>query len=514
MVRRRKRAAWILLPAAIAVCLGILLGSRWWPFAERPILQTLGEASDSQVQVRGFHPTYFPYPGCILDGVTFIHGKRASQPLITIDKLTIRGSYTGILARHVSLMKADGMRVFVSVSGARESLRTTRSATTVGEIVANGAILEFARNGDTPPLRFDVQEISLRNVGWSAPFSYRLKMRASNPLGEIAASGKFGVWNQDDPALTPLSGEYKLKQADLSIYPGIAGMLSSSGKFNGKLGHIDVEGTTDTPDFSVKSTGHSVRVRTDFNAYVDGTNGDTFLKNVHADFGKTQVIAEGRIAKTPDGTGKSALIDLSTENGRIEDLLGLFVKRQPAPMSGAVSLLAHAEIPPGNQAFLRKLVLRGSFGIDKGAFSKPGTQEQVNDLSAGARGEKQPESVLTNLAGQVNIENGIARFVDLSFGVPGASARMRGTFDLIGHKIDLHGQMQVASKISNTTKGAKGVLLGVMETFFKKRKEGEILPVKIVGTYEKPAFGLDVLDPKAQAVKLPGQVRKANQTRR
>jgi hypothetical protein len=510
MVRRNKRAAWI-LPAAIAVCLGILLGSRWWPFAERPILQSLGEASDSQVQVRGFHPTYFPYPGCILDGVTFAHGKRASQPLITIDKLTIRGTYTGILARHVSLMKAEGMRVFVPVSGTREPLRTRRSETTVGEIVANGAILEFARNANTPPLRFDVQEISLRNVGWNGPFSYRLRMHASNPLGEIAASGKFGVWNQDDPALTPLSGEYKLEQADLSIYPGIAGMLSSSGKFNGKLGHIDVEGTSNTPDFSVKSTRHSVRVRADFNAYIDGTNGDTFLKHVSADFGKTQVIAEGRIAKTAGDTGKSALIDLSARNGRIEDLLGLFVKRQPAPMSGAVSLRAHVEIPPGKQPFLSKLVLRGSFGIDEGAFSKPGTQEQVNDLSAGARGEKQPESVLTNLAGQVNLEDGVARFADLSFGVPGASARMRGTYDLIGHKIDLHGQMQVASKISNTTKGAKGFLLSVMETFFKKRKEGEILPVKIVGTYEKPSFGLDVLDPKAQAVNLPGQVRPAKQ---
>jgi hypothetical protein len=68
--------------------------------------------------------------------------------------------------------------------------------------------------------------------------------------------------------------------------------------------------------------------------------------------------------------------------------------------------------------------------------------------------------------------------------------------------------MQVRTKISNTSSGAKAFLLKVMDPFFKKRKKGEILPVKISGTYEKPSFGLDAMDKKAQVpAPLPGGPR-------
>jgi len=140
-------------------------------------------------------------------------------------------------------------------------------------------------------------------------------------------------------------------------------------------------------------------------------------------------------------------------------------------MSGSVTLRAKAEIPPGHRRFLEKVKLRGSFGIGAEIFSKPSTQEGVNKLSAGARGEKDPadpETVLTDLTGQVVLEDGTAKFADLSFGLPGAAARMHGTYNLISHKIDLRGQMQVDSKISNTTSGAKALLLEVMERFFRR----------------------------------------------
>ena len=170
-------------------------------------------------------------------------------------------------------------------------------------------------------------------------------------------------------------------------------------------------------------------------------------------------------------------------------------------MSGVVGLQATVEIPPGDEPFLKKVTLKGKFGIGGGEFTSPTTQEGVDKLSEGARGEKEsadPETVVTDLTGQVNLENGVAQFSDLSFGVPGATARMHGSYNVINHKIDLHGQMQVDSKISNTTSGAKAFLLKMMDPFFKKKKKGEILPVKISGTYESPSFGLDLGDKKAQ----------------
>ena len=165
--------ALILILAAATLCVAVLLWSRLWPFAEAPVLQNLREASDSQVQVRTFHRRYFPFPGCILEGVVFYHGSGVGKPLITIEKLTIRGTYLGLLSKRVSRITAESMRVFIPAFGTGEAFHTTPSKTTIDEIVANGASVEFAsRNADKQPLRFDVHEASLRDVGWKGPLTW------------------------------------------------------------------------------------------------------------------------------------------------------------------------------------------------------------------------------------------------------------------------------------------------------------------------------------------------------
>ena len=522
---RRKRSPklgiTIVVVAAIIICAVALPLSRKSPFAEASVLQNLREASDSKVEVRSFRQTYFPIPGCVLEGVVFHRGPADAKPLITISKLIIQGSYTGFLSQHVKRMIAEGMLVTIPAFGTGEPFHTTPSKITIDEIVANGAAVEFAfHEPNKQPLSFDVHQALLQNVGWSGPLNYRLKVRNPEPPGEVTVEGKFGVWKKGDPGETPISGEYKFEHADLSVYHGIAGTLSSTGKFAGKLAHIDISGTTDTPDFEVKSGGHPVRLAVEFNAYVDATHGDTFLNRVSTSFWKTHIEAAGSIAKSPGGKGKTALIDLRSSNARIEDILRLFVKANRAPMSGSVILQGRAEIPPGPERFLEKIKLRGSFGVADGTFSNPSTQEGVDKLSAGARGEKDqgekdrtdPETVLTDLKGQVKLLGGTANFSDLSFSVPGASARMHGTYNLLNHKIDLHGQMQVDSKISNAETGAKAFLLKMMEPFFKKKKKGEIVPVRISGTYEHPTFGLDLNDKKAQKVPDPTPMPPKNVT--
>jgi hypothetical protein len=484
--------------AAAAICVVLLLWAGLWPFQQKPVVQNLEQASDSQLQLRAFHRTYFPFPGCVLEGLQFNHGSNATKPLITIERLVIQGSYLGIFSRRLTRITAENMRVFIPAFGSGQTFHTAPSKITIDEIVANGAVVEFASSKpDKQPLRFEIHDALLRDVGWNGALSYWVKVRNPEPPGEITASGKFGVWNINDPGQTPVSGEYKFDQADLSVFHGIAGMLSSVGKFGGVLAHINIAGSTDTPDFEVRSGGHRVQVTTEFTAYVDATRGDTFLKRVDAHFSRTHVVAEGSIAESPGGQGKTALIDLRASNGRIEDILRLFVKADRPPMSGSVTLQAKTEIPPGEGSFLKKVKLRGGFGVGAGSLSKQDTQESVNKLSTGASGEKDasdPETVLIDLAGQTALEDGTARFSDLSFGVPGAVARVHGTYNLINHKIDLHGQLKVDTKISNTTSGTKAILLKVMDPLFKKRRKGEVLPVRISGTFEHPSFGLDLTD--------------------
>ncbi len=492
--------------AAAVVCAVALLWIEAWPFEQKSVVQNLEEASDSKVRVRAFHRSYFPSPGCVIEGVEFNHGPNAGPPLITVQKLTIRGSYFGVISRRVSSITAVGLHVVIPPFGSGGTFHTTPSKITIGEIVANDALLEFSlRKPDTPPLRFEIHELTLHNVGWSGALSYQVRLKNPEPPGEITAEGKFGVWNLKEPGQTPVSGKYKFEHADLSVFGGIAGTLSSAGKFSGMLQHIDISGTTDTPDFEVQWGGHPVQLIADFNAYVDAIHGDTFLKHVDAHFGRTHVVANGSIAKSPEGRGKAALIELYAQNGRIEDMLMLFVSGNKVPMSGKVSMDAKVEIPPGDQPFLKKVRLRGEFGVGAGKFASD-TQESVDKFSAGARGEKvtdDPETVMSDLTGQVEAKDGTANFANLSFTVPGAHSRMHGTYNLINYQIDMRGRIRVDTKISNTTNGGKAVLLKMMDPFFHKKRQGEVLPVRISGTYEHPSFGLDLNDKDAQKKQLP-----------
>jgi hypothetical protein len=84
------------LVVAAVLCIVLLLWVELWPFQQKPVVQNLEEASDSKLRLRAFYRTYFPFPGCVLEGLEFNHGSNTGKPLITIEKLIIRGSYFGI----------------------------------------------------------------------------------------------------------------------------------------------------------------------------------------------------------------------------------------------------------------------------------------------------------------------------------------------------------------------------------------------------------------------------------
>jgi hypothetical protein len=56
-------------------------------------------------------------------------------------------------------------------------------------------------------------------------------------------------------------------------------------------------------------------------------------------------------------------------------------------MSGALTLRARFELPPGHVDALQKLMLAGS-KIDDARFASGGIQAKVNDLSQKAQGDK------------------------------------------------------------------------------------------------------------------------------
>jgi hypothetical protein len=170
-------------------------------------------------------------------------------------------------------------------------------------------------------------------------------------------------------------------------------------------------------------------------------------------------------------------------------------------MTGIVGLCAHVTIPPQIHPFLKKVQLTGNFGIDTGSFTKLQTQQEVDKLSAESReqDDRDPTTVLSGLKGQVELKEGIARFTDLAFSIPGAVAQMGGNYNVITHKVDLHGTLKMDSSLSRTAHGPKAVIMKIMDPFFKRKPKGSEVPVKMTGTYEKPSFGLDLHGEKETA---------------
>jgi hypothetical protein len=201
------------------------------------------------------------------------------------------------------------------------------------------------------------------------------------------------------------------------------------------------------------------------------------------------------VAKKAGAEGKTVSLGAIEAQGRIEDWLRLLTKANRPALTGAMNFRVQVRVPPGKREFIKRVNLQGDFGIDAASFIRPATQEQVDKLSQVAEGEKEnddPASVIENLKGNVALKDAIATFSDLSFSVPGALAHVHGTYGLLTEQINFHGSLQVDNRLSKGSNGIKSFLLKAVEPFLKKKNAGEIVPIKIGGTFDHPSYGLDL----------------------
>lgn len=500
-------AASILALAAIS----IVFVAHSWPFTRESVTRALEDRSARTVTIDSFRKTFFP-PGCVAEGVKFLRHEHPDKPaIITMRKLVVRGSYLGLLTKHVPVVQVVGMHVTVPPRGPgpdgkiRSVVPLTQGkgvrSIDIGTIVSDAVTLEFMSSNSTKePYRLEIQKLELSKVGDKGPFSYRAMLFNPEPPGEIHATGTFGPWVPDDPGRTPVTGSYVLDNANLGVFKGIAGSLSSKGSFKGALDNIEVDGSTDVPAFHVGHSSHTIHLVNAFHALINGTDGDTRLTNVKSTFERTTVISDGTVAGKSERKGKFVNLTMTVHEGRIDDLLRIFVKSPRPQMTGVISLRAQVEVPPEQRPFLEKIRLDGEFGIGGGRFANVNNQAAINHLSESARGEKKeqqqldPQTVLSNLKGHASVKNGIATLTNVSFGFPGALAHMHGTYNLINQHVDLHGILETDGKLSDTTSGFKSLMLKVINPFFKKKSASnkvKQIPFKITGTFGQPEVALE-----------------------
>lgn len=489
------------------------------PRARARVVDALEQRFDADVTLKSLDISMFPEPKVIGKDLVIRHkGWNDPTPLISIRRFTAETSFDTLIARTntIRLVRLEGLEIHVpprgqsasketrmdheEVASAEPGRETTHLPFLIYTIIADGTLLEIEpKVQGKVPLRFNLEKLTLHSVGPGQPMAFKTKLTNPKPPGLIDGTGTFGPWQRDDPRTTPVSGEYNFQNADLGVFNGISGVLSSTGKYNGILQHIDIDGSTDTPNFTLKRGGDPVHLTTHFHSIVNGTDGDTILDPVDAKFLSTEFVCNGGIVHMPGQNGKTVSLDAATKYGRMEDILRLVIGGKPF-LTGDVDFKTKIVIPPGPEDVLNKLDLDGQFAVTSAEFTSPGVEQKLETLSDRARGISKKEqqqlpahTVASDFRGIFKLDNGVVRFSRLSFSVPGAHIQLAGRYKLRSGALNMQGHFSMQATLSDTQSGIKHWLLKPLDPLFSKNGAGFSVPIKITGTKNHPSLEVEIL---------------------
>ncbi len=470
------------------------------PYLRRKVVEVLSEKFHARVELQDFHVYLIPGVRIEGSGLALRHESRNDvPPLIAIEQFSAQAGMLGLLGKpwKIHQIRLKGLVIQIPPQGQRPGQDWSKARempVSIQEIVSDDALLRLLpKSADKDPHEFAIHRLVMHSVGLDRAAAFTAQLTNAVPPGEIDTHGSFGPWSPDDPGQTPLAGAYTFDKANLGVFKGISGILSSRGNFGGVLRKIEVQGKTQTPDFTVTVGGHPVALDTDFSATVDGTNGDTLLHPVNAHLRNTVIAANGGVVKDPEKKKKVITLDVLVDQGRIEDLLVLAVKAEKPIMTGAVKFHTRFELPPGPEDIAERLNLNGRFEAARAEFTNPTVAGKIQTLSRKGQGRPEDEeagSSASELGGKFVLDNGVVSFRGLTFSVTGAEVALNGKYGLEKGDLDFHGKLRMKAKLSQTMTGAKSFLLKAFDPFFRKNGRTE-LPIKITGTREHPSFGLD-----------------------
>ena len=311
------------------------------PIIRERLVDAIEQKYQSKVQIENLHVSLFPQPVVSGEGIQLrLHGRTDIPPMVTLEKFTLHAGLRALIGKptHISSVTFEGLKVTLSPKTDTDASRSETSATSsrgetlvVDDVTADGTFLRILpKTEGKEPLDFQITKLTMHSVGPGLPMEFIASLTNPKPPGLIESTGHFGPWQSENPGDSAVDGHYTFTHADLAVFTGISGILSSTGNYRGQLNKIAVSGSTDIPDFRVSSSDHTVRLRTTFEATVDGTNGDTYLHPVDAKFLQTEFLCNGKVEHRPGTQGKFIELDVKTVKGRIDDLLKLAVKGQPA----------------------------------------------------------------------------------------------------------------------------------------------------------------------------------------
>jgi hypothetical protein len=550
--RRHRALKWALgalLLVLIALGVATMIGlHRIEPILRAAIVNRLEEQFHARVELDSFHMSLVDglwaegkglriWPPAQVEGVAVPGATAASQPgppiqpLIQIAEFRFHAPLRYKLGEPVkiSLVELKGLEVdvppkthFMHKAPAKraEEHGTPLLRFEVESIICDGArlTLETDKPGKLP-LEFAIERIKLTGASANGSMQFDAKLTNPRPEGTIETTGRMGPWIVEDPGETPLNGSYRFEHADLGDFKGIAGIMQSTGRYEGVLRDLEVDGQAETPDFRLTHFGAAVPLHADFHAHVDGTSGDTWLQPVHATLGQSHFTAEGKVVRVPPGTssngsatqgGHEIALNVTVDRGRMEDFLRLASKNGTPLLTGTLALKATLEIPPGTAAVDERLKLNGSFTLEDAQFTDVKIQNEVGELSL--RGQGRPREAKSGEGAEVRsflqsdftMAEAVIALPDLKYTVPGAEIDLKGMYDVQQGLLDFTGTAKTQATVSEMVGGWKGELLKPADRYFKKDGAGAEVLIHVNGTREDPKFGVDLGRKRHTSPQIPG----------
>ena len=180
----------------------------------------------------------------------------------------------------VDHVKVDGMEISIPpkdhATGKRLIPRPAGGGDGTGDPVVierltatNTRLVIVPREERKNPKVWDIYELEMEQLTSTSASPFRASMTNPIPEGKIETKGTFGPWHSDEPAQTPLNGEYTF-DADLGTIDGLDGKLKAVGVMEGVLEQLKTHGETRTENFRLTElNGHSLPLTMSYDALVD-----------------------------------------------------------------------------------------------------------------------------------------------------------------------------------------------------------------------------------------------------
>ncbi|HUV96557.1 MAG TPA: hypothetical protein VMV98_03725, partial [Acidobacteriaceae bacterium] len=257
---RRRNIVFVILAFVVGLVIAGLIAAQYAirhaeTMLRARVIQTLSLRFNSQVQLGEFDVSVFH--GLNVEGKNLSLRSKLDPslpPQIQVGQFSFHTPLLDIFQSpmHIGLVQLHGLQIMIPPKGQRSAMPKTKKnhgkiSILIDKIVCDETTLTIMTDKPNKiPLQFQIHALTLTRVGNNKPMHFVAQLVNPKPLGDIASTGNFGPWNADEPSDTPVNGSYSFTNADLSTTHGIAGMLSSQGRYSGQLGTITVDGTTDT----------------------------------------------------------------------------------------------------------------------------------------------------------------------------------------------------------------------------------------------------------------------------